>query len=201
MDILIGTNNKGKLREYRQIFAGLPIRFYSLSELGLVLDVEETGGTFVENAILKARAFAAAADMVALADDTGLCVHALNGAPGLHSARYGGAGLDDAGRRRLLLSEMHSIPDEARTAHFETVLALAFPDSPRIITVRGAVYGRILREERGNNGFGYDPIFVPKGYDRTFAELSPDEKDRISHRGRAARKLVPILEDLLAGVV
>ncbi len=197
MDLLIGTNNAGKLHEYNTILKGLPLNILSLRDIGLDLDVEETGTTFSENAAIKARAFARASGLLSLADDSGLCVDALNGGPGLHSARYGGPGLDDAGRRRKLLSEMDEVEDENRAAHFACVIALVNPADDKIVTVEGAVNGHILRAESdGPHGFGYDPLFRPEGYDVTFADLPPEVKDRVSHRGVAALKLIPVLKQL-----
>lgn len=195
--LLIGTQNQGKVREYQKLLADAPVEIVGLDDVGLEkLDVEETGTTFEENALIKARAYAAASGLPALADDSGLVVDALNGRPGVHSARYGGPGLDDAGRRHALLDEMQSISDAERTARFVCVIAVVEPDSTSAQTVAGTVEGRIIREERdAGRGFGYDPVFMPDGYTQTFGELDSAIKNRISHRGEAAKKLIPILQN------
>jgi XTP/dITP diphosphohydrolase len=192
MDLLIGTHNPGKLREYRALLAEAPVRVVGLDEIGLrEFEVEETGETFGENAARKALAYARASGLFALADDTGLLVDALGGRPGLHSARYGPPELDDRGRRQLLLSELESVPDEARTARFVCVIAVANPQTMTIVTANGACEGRIAHEEQdGEEGFGYDAVFIPNGYTIPWSRVTRDEKNRISHRGEAAR-LIP----------
>jgi XTP/dITP diphosphohydrolase len=199
MEILIATTNKGKHREYATLFAGLPVTLLTLDDVGLgTLDVEETGDTFHENAAIKARAYAKASGKHALADDSGLCVDALGGAPGVQSARYGGPGLDDAGRRQKLLAALKDTPDNARGAFFTCVIALADPQTDECIYAGGRCTGRIIREQRDDgHGFGYDPIFVPQGYDRTFAQIPKAEKNKISHRGVAAQRFMPELHKLL----
>jgi XTP/dITP diphosphohydrolase len=205
LKLLIGTHNPGKLREYRTLLADAPLEIVGLDDIGLdSLDVEETGATFTENAELKAIAYAKASGLHALSDDSGLCVDALDGRPGLHSARYAGEGATDADRRAKLLAEMADIPAEQRTAYFEAVIAVADPATLRCTTTRGQVYGRIAFEESdGPEGFGYDAIFIPEeqsdGETRTFAQFSKAEKNAISHRGRAAQALVPLLKTLSEG--
>jgi XTP/dITP diphosphohydrolase len=187
--LLLATTNPGKLREFRRLLDGCGWELAAPVDIGLVLDVNEDGSTYEENAVLKARAWAEAAGMPALADDSGIEVDALDGRPGLHSARYGGPGLDDAGRTALLLRELTGIPDARRTARYQAVVAIALPTqssglSPHAFS--GTQEGRIGQVPRGCGGFGYDPVFLlPDG--RTQAELSDAEKDAISHRGQALR--------------
>ncbi|MFW5748418.1 MAG: RdgB/HAM1 family non-canonical purine NTP pyrophosphatase [Chloroflexota bacterium] len=199
MDILVGTTNPGKVKEYATLLAGLPVRLLGLADVGLAqMDVVEDGATFEENAIIKARAYAVAAGLTALADDSGLCVDALGGAPGLHSARYGGPGLDDAGRRQKLLAALQDVPNAERGAYFICVIAVFDPATNTVLTAEGRCPGHIATaESRGSGGFGYDKLFVPQGYDRSFADFDKAEKNRISHRGRAADTLRPQLADWL----
>lgn len=196
MKLLVATQNKGKIREYQRLLSELPeVKVLGLDEFGLEqFSVEETGMTFHENALLKAKAYAEQSSILTLADDSGLVVDALNGRPGVYSARYGGVGLDDAGRRAYLLSEMEGIPDDQRTARFVCVIAVYNPQSNQSAAVEGACEGRILQEERdAGYGFGYDPLFQPDRYTKSFAELEPDIKNQISHRGVAAGKLPDVL--------
>ena len=177
---------------------GLPVRFVNLRELQPVEPPEETGITFRENAVLKAAYYAEHTGMVAMADDSGLEVDALGSEPGVHSARYGGDHLTDAQRTELLLNELGNVSVGDRTARFKCVVSVAGIDSNEgCITAEGTVEGTIIHAPRGNNGFGYDPIFVPSGETRTTAEMSGDEKDRLSHRGRAVRALKPLMLELL----
>lgn len=195
MQLLIATGNPGKVREYRQLLADTPMEIIGLADVRLdKLEVEETGKTFEANATIKAQAYATAAGMMALADDSGLVVDALDGAPGVYSARFGGPGLDDAGRRRHLLAKLQGVPDVERTARFMCVIVICDATGAVQHTAVGAVEGRILHEERdAGQGFGYDPLFMPDGYHQTFGELPPDVKNRISHRGAAAAKILPLL--------
>jgi XTP/dITP diphosphohydrolase len=193
--LLLATNNAGKVREFRRLLAGIPFNIVSPAELGLSLDVPETGHTYEENALAKARAFAAAAGLPALADDSGLEVDALGGRPGVHSARYAGQGATPGDRIETLLSELRSVPPEHRTARFRAVIVIAAPDG-RHWAVEGTVEGRISEGPRGGGGFGYDPVFYLPELGRTMAELSPEEKDALSHRGRAAAAARRVLEDL-----
>ena len=201
MEILIATGNKGKVKEYKQMFASLPLTLLSLQDVGLGdMDVEENGSTFEANAAIKARAYAEASGKWALADDSGLCVDALNGAPGVHSARYGGPGLTDADRRHRLLGALTDIPDDKRMARFVCVIALANPATGQCLFSQGSCAGAITRQEIDEgHGFGYDPIFTPQGHTRTFAQIPKDEKNVISHRGRAAQAIVPILREIIKG--
>jgi XTP/dITP diphosphohydrolase len=200
MNLLIGTHNKGKLREYRELLAEVSLQVVGLDDIGLhEFEVEETGDTFEDNARLKALAYAQAGGMWALADDSGLMVDALDGRPGLHSARFGQPGMDERDRRLLLLSEMQGVPAEKRTARFVCVIAVAHPNK-QTHTATGVCEGRIVLEEDtiGKNGFGYDPVFIPEGYDQTFASLPQAVKHRLSHRGRAIEQMIPILKKLVA---
>jgi len=197
--LLIATQNPGKVREYRVLLADVPFEVVGLPDVGLgAMDVDETGTTFTENAELKARAYAKASGLYALADDSGLCVDALDGRPGIYSARYAGVGASDADRRAKLLAEMIDLPAGQRGAYFEAVIAVANPDTLDCITVRGVSAGSIAFEEAdGETGFGYDAIFIPEDDTRTFAQFSKAEKNAISHRGRAAATLIPLLHDLV----
>jgi len=196
MTLLVATNNAGKLRELRQIMAGLPIKLVGPSDLGIHLDVVENGTNFEQNAVIKARAYAEASGLPALADDSGLEVDALDGRPGIMSARYAGADASDEDRRQKLLQEMADVPPERRNARFRCVVALVW--GGQVYTAEGTVEGRITTEERGSGGFGYDPIFLLPDQGKTMAELSPEEKNAISHRGKAARKMRALLQRLLA---
>ncbi len=184
-ELLIATHNPGKAREIADLLRPYVGRFYSAAELGLP-EPEETGSTFEENAVLKARAAAENSGKVALADDSGLAVAALNGDPGIYSARWGGPEKDFD----LAMQKVHEALGDAqdRSAAFICVLALAWPDG-RIETFEGRVEGEIIWPQRGDKGFGYDPIFVPEGYEITFAEMEPTEKHQISHRAKAFEKL------------
>jgi len=196
MHLFIATTNTGKLREYQRLLADLPVTLRSLADVPHSLpDVDETGATFEANALLKAHAYSAQLGQAVLADDSGLMVDALDGAPGVHSARY--APTAEA-RNAKLLAALKDVPFERRTARFVCVAAVVIPcsDGALTATAEGRLEGRIAFEARGTNGFGYDPIFLlPDG--RTVAELAPAEKDAISHRGRAIAKLKPILLAML----
>lgn len=195
--LLVATNNPGKVQEYKELLAGLPVEITFPAEEGLVLEVEESGTTFAENAGIKALAFAQASGLLTLADDSGLEVDALNGAPGVRSARYAGPGANDIDRYRKLLSALRDVPAEKRSARFRCVIALAWPDGS-IHTADGTCEGNIGFTPRGGHGFGYDPIFVVDGYGgQTMAELSPKIKNQISHRAQAAAAARPILAELL----
>jgi XTP/dITP diphosphohydrolase len=190
--VLIATGNAGKVREFREMLATGQLEFTDLSQYPRHEPVEETGRTFRANACLKASGYARQFNTWALADDSGLEVDALNGAPGVLSARWAevnGAGRGDADNNALLLRQLEGVGDERRTARFVCVLALADPEGRVILTARDAVEGRILRQPRGANGFGYDPLFLVPELGRTTAELPPDEKHNISHRGKALRRM------------
>ena len=194
--LLIATNNPGKLAEYRTLLAELPIEVVSPQALGIDLDVEETGTSFKENAILKAKAFAQASGLPALADDSGLEVMALGGAPGIYSSRYAGPNATDTDRYEKLLRELADVPWERRQARFRCVIAIATPQCT-VHTVDGQVLGRITFEPRGTHGFGYDPVFYLPQLDKTMAELPESVKNQISHRAVAARKAIPVLRQML----
>lgn len=183
MKIIAATKNKNKLREFGEILKGFEI--ISQEEAGIDIDVEETGTTFEENSLLKAQAIYEKSGIPAIADDSGLCVDALGGEPGVYSARYGGEGYDDEGRVQLLLKNMKDIPDEKRTARFVCAITMVSDDG--IITARGECEGRINHAPVGENGFGYDPVFYMEEYGKTTAQMTPDEKNAVSHRGKALR--------------
>jgi XTP/dITP diphosphohydrolase len=192
--ILVASNNEHKVEEFRRILGPLGFEVVTPSSLGLAVQVDETGDTFAENAMLKAEAFLDASGMTAVADDSGLVVDALGGEPGVYSARYGGSGLDDGDRYRLLLERMAAVPAPHRTACFIASIALAAPSGARV-AVEGSVHGLIAREARGGNGFGYDPIFYFPHAGRTFGEMEAAEKDAVSHRSVALRRLASALRD------
>lgn len=192
--LLLATTNEHKLNEFRVIFRELPFTLLSLRDLQIDLDVEETGTTFAENAILKARTYAQMADMLALADDSGLEIDALGGAPGIYSARFAGRETTYAERFRLLFARLQDMPLSERTARFRCAIALAEPSGYTRV-VEGAIEGLITDPPRGENGFGYDPIFLVPEFGKTTAELAPAEKNRISHRGRAAEAARRLLEN------
>jgi len=196
VDLVIATRNPGKVREIGEVLTGLEVRLLSLADLPGAPDVPETGATFEENARAKALAIAKWSGEMALADDSGLEVDALGGEPGVLSNRYAGEGASDADRVTKVLRLMERVPDGERAACFRCAAALASPDG-RVRVVEGVVEGRIARAPKGSGGFGYDPIFVPEGGARTMAELTPDEKNRISHRGRALRALRPVIAEWL----
>jgi XTP/dITP diphosphohydrolase len=183
IDVLIATTNQGKLAAFRRMLTGLPVRPRSPIDLDVDIAVNEIGTTFAENALLKARAFRDASSMATIADDSGLCVDALNGAPGVHSARFGDLQSPEA-RNELLLQMLEGVPTKDRDAHFISVIAFAGPDGDEW-TVQGVAHGVIAKHPRGSHGFGYDPVFVLPDIGRTFAELTDQEKDPLSHRGKA----------------
>ena len=197
MQLVLASGNAGKLAELRELLGNGRFNLRAQSEFG-VADVEETGLTFVENALLKARHAARATGLPALGDDSGLCVDALGGAPGLYSARYGG-GHGDAGRNiARLLRELDGVPEAARTARFHCVLVLLrSADDPQPVIAEGSWHGRILDAPRGTRGFGYDPVFLDLDHGRSAAELDPAVKNRTSHRGRALAVLKQRLQELM----
>jgi XTP/dITP diphosphohydrolase len=207
IDLLFGTGNPGKLRELRRLVAGLPVRVVSPADLGRELpEVVEDGRTFEENARKKASAHARASGLHALADDSGLCVDALWGQPGIRSARWSeeeAPGLSGADRDRAnnarLLRVLAGVFPEHRGAEYRAVVALAAPDGRVLATAKGACRGAIGASPRGEGGFGYDPLFLPEAFPgRTMAELSPGDKDAVSHRGEAMRRLLPALAEAAA---
>ena len=194
MKFVLATHNPGKLKEMGDILARFGVEVVSPKDLGITVDVEETGATFAENAMLKAKAICAAAKLPAIADDSGLCVDALNGGPGVYSARYGGEGLDDKGRYMLLLNSMRGQP--TRAAHFACAIACAFPNGDEL-TAEGRCDGTIAFAPMGEGGFGYDPVFFVPELKKTFGQLTAEEKSAISHRGRALAVFVEKLETYL----
>jgi XTP/dITP diphosphohydrolase len=192
--LVIASRNPGKLREILAICGDWPVQWVT-HEAATWPDVEETGASYLENALLKARTVAAATGEAALADDSGIEVDALGGGPGPRSARYAGETATEGENRQALLRALAGVPGPGRTARYRAVAAVAFPDG-RQVWAEGVCEGILRTKPRGTAGFGYDPIFEPAGWDRTMAELSPEEKDRISHRGRALRAL----RDRLAAV-
>ena len=194
MKYVLATHNPGKLKEMGAILARFGVEVVSPKDLGLTVDVEETGTTFAENAMLKAKAICAAAHLPAIADDSGLCVDALNGGPGVYSARYGGEGLDDRGRYMLLLNNMRG--QTTRAAHFACAIACAFPNGDTL-TAEGRCDGTIAFAPMGEGGFGYDPVFFVPEKAKTFGQLTAEEKSAISHRCRALESFVGELETYL----
>ena len=195
MKLVLASKNAHKLVEMRDILSQLGVEVVLESEVGVDVDVEETGATFEENAFLKARAVMEASGLPAIADDSGLCVDALNGAPGVYSARYGGPGLDDVGRYRLLLENMRGQLD--RKCRFVSVITLCMPNGD-VITARGECHGTLAYAPQGKNGFGYDPIFFVPERKKTFAQLTAEEKNAISHRGNALKLFREKLSDYLS---
>ena len=194
MKLVLASKNAHKLVEMKDILSHLGVEVVLESEAGVDVDVEETGATFEENAYLKAHAVMEASGLPAIADDSGLCVDALNGAPGVYSARYGGPGLDDAGRYKLLLENMRGQLD--RRCKFVSAICCCFPNGDRV-EARGECAGTLAYAPKGEDGFGYDPIFFVPGLKKTFAELSPEEKNAISHRGNALKAFREKLETYL----
>ena len=184
--IAAASGNKGKLREIAEIFNGYEI--VPMQAAGFTGEIEETGSTFAENALLKARTVCRALGMPALADDSGLCVEALGGAPGVYSARFAGTHGDDAANNALLLQKLSNVPAEKRGAYFESCVALVFPDG-REFVASGRTYGKILPSAQGSGGFGYDPLFFSEELGKSFGVASAEEKNAVSHRGKALRAL------------
>ncbi len=194
MKMVLASKNQKKMKEMNEILSGMGVEVCLQSDVGIDIDVEETGTTFEENSLLKARAVMEASGLPAIADDSGLCVDALNGAPGVYSARYGGEGLDDTGRYKLLLANMPR--GAARTAKFVSVITCCFPGG-EVLTARGECPGTIAFAPMGEGGFGYDPVFFLPKLKKTFAQLAPEEKNAVSHRGRALEAFQAKLEEYL----
>lgn len=190
--LLVATTNQHKLKEYQALFSTLPFQLRSLRDIQLDMDVEETGSTFQENAEIKALAYARASGLLTLADDSGLEIDALNGEPGVYSARFAGVDTSYEERFRIIFKRLHTLPMEQRTARFRCVITIAEP-SGLMRSVEGTIEGVITDEARGMYGFGYDPIFLVPELGKTTAEILPEEKNRISHRGRAAQKAREVL--------
>lgn len=196
--LVLATRNAGKITELHAILAdaGLDLELVGADAFPEIPDVKETGVTFAENALLKAHALAQATGLPAVADDSGLCVDVLNGAPGIFSARWAGTHGDDRANLNLLLAQLSDIADEHRGAHFACAAALALPDGTERV-VEGRLEGTLRHTPTGTNGFGYDPILQPQDHEVTCAELTPQEKNAISHRGKAFRALAPVVRELL----
>jgi XTP/dITP diphosphohydrolase len=199
-EIVLASQNRGKLAEMRELLVGLDWQVLGLAELGIRDSPEETGRSFAENAALKAHHYAGETGRLVVADDSGLAVDALDGEPGLHTARFGGPHLDDAGRNRLLLEMLAGVPEERRGARFHCALALARAgDEPLLFEVHETCEGRIATEASGDQGFGYDPVFFFPQFGATLASVAPGRKAEVSHRGKAFRKLRAFLERLGRG--
>ena len=194
--IVFATGNQGKLREVKKILADLDMDIVSMKEEGIQIDVNENGATFAENAQIKATAIGAHTDAIVLADDSGLVIDALNGEPGIYSARYMGEDTSYRIKNQNLIDRLEGVPDEKRTARFVCAIAAALPDGT-VLHTEGPIEGIIGYEERGENGFGYDPIFYVPKLGKTTAELSDDEKNAISHRGSALEKMKVLLREYI----
>lgn len=194
MRFVLASNNKKKLVEMREILGELGIEVLSQAEAGIATEPEETGETFEENSVIKAAAACEASGLPALADDSGLVVDALGGQPGVYSARYGGGNLDDKGRYELLLKNMEGVAN--RSARFVSCIAAVFPNGDKI-TAEGTCEGSVMHAPAGDGGFGYDPVFFCDSMGKSMAELTPEEKNSISHRGNALRKFSPLLREYL----
>ncbi len=196
MKLLLGTQNRGKIRELEELIGDGDVRITTPFEEGVGLPVEETGTTFHENASIKAKTYAARSGLVTLADDSGLVVDALDGAPGVYSARYAGLQVSDRDHYELLLENLAGVPDDRRSARFVSVVAIATPDG-KIELCEGACEGIVGTRPEGEGGFGYDPVFYIPELGKTMAQLTLEEKNRISHRSRAFRKAAPVVERVL----
>lgn len=194
--IVFATGNQGKLREVKKILADLNVDIVSMKEEGIQIDVDENGTTFAENAQIKATAIGAHTDAIVLADDSGLVIDALNGEPGIYSARYLGEDTSYRIKNQNLIDRLEGVPDERRTARFVCAIAAALPDGT-VLHTEGTIEGIIGYEERGENGFGYDPIFYVPKLGKTTAELTDDEKNAISHRGSALEKMKVLLREYI----
>ena len=197
MDFVLASKNKKKLVEMRRILSPLGINVISEADSGVTFpEVEENGTTFEENATIKARSACEACNMPAIADDSGICVDALGGAPGIYSARYAGEGHNDDDNNEKLLAELVNVPESERTAYYVCAICCCFPDG-RSFTVRGECHGRIGYEYKGEGGFGYDPLFLVGDGDLTFGELTDEQKDELSHRGKALRDFAEIIKEYI----
>ena len=194
--IVFATTNEGKVKEIKEILKDFPIEVVSMKEMGITADIEENGATFEENSLIKARALAKLTGLPALADDSGLEVDYLNGEPGIYSARYLGRDTDYDYKNNYIINKLSDAQDKERSARFVCVISLVLPDGREFVE-RGVVEGLIGYEQRGENGFGYDPIFYLPEYGKTSAELSPDEKNKISHRGKALSAMKKLIMNLV----
>lgn len=195
--LLVATHNQGKIAEFADMLRDMAIEWLSLDDVGVVEDIEETGRTFRENSVLKARAYAAKTGLLTLADDSGLAVDALEGAPGVYTARYGGPGLTAVQRYQKLLADIQNVPDAQRTARFRCVIVLAAPDGTILGESDGVCEGRIAQAPAGENGFGYDPVFYLPQFGLTMAQLPAAQKHKISHRGQAVQAIEARLRTVL----
>lgn len=195
MQLLIATKNSEKVKELECLLADLPLRLRSLNDFSNIVEAEETGETFSENAVLKARSYALQTGLLSLADDSGLEVEALGGAPGVFSARYAGRSATDAEKIKKLLGELSGKEDENRRARFVCAMAICEARGEIKFLTEEICAGKIALKAAGTNGFGYDAVFIPDGFEQTFGELSKDTKQQISHRGRAAQKIIQYLRD------
>lgn len=197
--IIFATGNEGKMKEIRMILEDLGLPVYSMKEAGIEVAIEENGQSFAENAIIKARAVAACLDpleeSIVLADDSGLEVDALHKEPGIYSARYLGENTPYTVKNKQIIERLSGVPDEQRSARFVSAIAAVLPDG-EVLTAQGTIEGRIGYEEKGSNGFGYDPIFYVPAYDCTTAELTPEQKNEVSHRGKALREMKQLLKSV-----
>ena len=195
MEIVVATKNKGKIKEIKEVLKGIDAEILSIDEIGLEIEVEEDGRTYSENAAKKAVEVAKRTRKTALADDSGLEIDALNGKPGINSSRFAGVDADDRERNLKILEMMKDVPHEKRGARFRCVIAIAEPNG-KSYTCEGVCEGEIAESIRGDKGFGYDPIFIIPEYGKTFGELGPEVKDKISHRAKALKKAVEVLMSL-----
>ena len=195
IDLLLASQNPGKLAEMRQLVEGMPFRVAGPKDLGITEAPDETGASFVENAILKARYYSRRSGLLTVADDSGIAVDAMNGEPGLHSSRFGGEGASDDDRNRLLLERLRGVPPERRGARFTSAVAVV-QGGEVLFQATETVEGRIAEEARGPNGFGYDPLFFYPPFGKTFGEVPREQKDRVSHRGKAFARLRAFLAGL-----
>ena len=196
VQLVLATRNAKKLAELDRLLAGagLDVEILGSDAFGDLPEIEETGSTFAENSLIKARAVSTHTGLIAIADDSGLCVDALDGQPGIYSARWAGQGATDESNLDLVLEQIRDVEPAHRTAHFACAAALVLPSGEEYV-VHGQVNGVLLTQRRGEGGFGYDPIFLPDGFDATTAEMTPEQKDAISHRGQAMRALVPVIQE------
>ena len=196
VQLVLATRNAKKLAELDRLLAGagLDVEILGSDAFGDLPEIEETGSTFAENSLIKARAVSTHTGLIAIADDSGLCVDALDGQPGIYSARWAGEGATDESNLDLVLEQIRDVEPAHRTAHFACAAALVLPSGEEYV-VHGQVNGVLLTQRRGEGGFGYDPIFLPDGFDATTAEMTPEQKDAISHRGQAMRAIVPVIQE------
>ena len=196
VQLVLATRNAKKLAELDRLLAGagLDVEILGSDAFSELPEIEETGSTFAENSLIKARAVSTHTGLIAIADDSGLCVDALDGQPGIYSARWAGQGATDESNLDLVLEQIRDVEPAHRTAHFACAAALVLPSGEEYV-VHGQVNGVLLTQRRGEGGFGYDPIFLPDGFDITTAEMTSEQKDAISHRGQAMRALVPVIQE------